>query len=449
MIVESTKASGLKWLFCITVLLTYCLLFYFQFNLASRIDFPAFYSAGKAYSLHQNAYVDFSEPKSQSRDIIPSAANLNPPFFLEIIQSLSSLSYLPALIFWSVFNCLFNFVGILIVFRLVFSREFFTKHRVLLFATYFALFPVLMNIAIGQVGGLLLLLIILGYAAFVHKRDYWAGVCWGVITAIKLFPALLFFFALSHKRYKLLIAMSITFLIAAVIPLLTHGISAYQDFFTMQPRVLWYGNSWNASLLGMIFRFFYNPIVPLEHLLFIRIFYSSVFLITLLLYVYQLYRIKKKEEPGAELGFCFTLVMMLVLSPFGWLYYFTILIMPIIVSWQYLKKSSKSLDKRSCIWLSALLLLNFPLSYLTLKGIAVRLVNEPVALFFYKITIYSIHFYGLVVLLALMYSLLKTTETKPLTMPADINLSHPIFHIVLFGLIVPLIAFVLHLVDTP
>src|SRR5690606_37402898 len=119
---------------------------------------------------------------------------------------------------------------------------------------YLALYPSLMNTNFSQIGNFLLLFTMAGYYFYLRNYDYWAGFFWGILIAIKLFPALLVIFAFVHRRYKIVIIMTGTALLSFFLPLLTHNSELFELYFKTLNKVIWYGNSWNASIYGYVFR---------------------------------------------------------------------------------------------------------------------------------------------------------------------------------------------------
>lgn len=156
--------------------------------------------------------------------------------------------------------------------------------------------------------------------------------------------------------------MALSFIILWLIPLLTHGTLLYEQYFTMMKRVLWYGDSWNASLHGYLYRFFIDNTHPKPAVLLLT---KSL---SLLLFVLIFYRYCKAMKPQDQLinphyAFCLTLLLMLLLSPFGWLYYFSLLLLPLALSWQVLISVRDIPPHLTALWFLAFFLVNVPMDY--------------------------------------------------------------------------------------
>jgi len=81
--------------------------------------------------------------------------------------------------------------------------------------------------------------------------------------------------------------------------------------------------------------------------------------------------------------------MMLILSPLGWFYYFSLLVLPLCLTWNSALDETPSSLKLKILWLTGMFLINFPMDYVrTFSMVSITS----------KLTIYSFHFYGLLIL---------------------------------------------------
>lgn len=374
----------------IWVLITYILLFYLTFNDKFKLDFSTFYSSILALMHGDNPYA------SLVADFLPIprtlSNNLCPPFFLILTYPFGLLSYHTALILWYLISFFSGLIGAGITFALAYSKDSIRKHGLSLVLLYMMLFSTIMNLAIGQIGSILFLFIMLGYYCYLKDHDYLAGTLWAIIISIKFFPGLLFFFVLSERRFKLLFTMLLVCFCCWAIPLVLYGPQLYQQYYALMSTISWYADSWNASLYGFLFRLFtfsYN--VPHDLRITISLIYLFVFTIALGLY-YHFLRAATTDSTNRSVNhyrFCLTLVFMLLLSPLGWIYYFSLLILPLALCWSKEAQKTNAPKRTLGFWLLCLFLLNFPFDY-------VRIGYVPN--FFTRATIYSFHFYGLLLL---------------------------------------------------
>ncbi|KTD27178.1 glycosyltransferase family 87 protein [Legionella maceachernii] len=424
-----------KWIFLVVLLLTYGLLFYFFVNLELNSDFTSFYASSLAYTQDRNPYQGI--PNSFLPHSTHLLIDLNPPFFLELFAPLTHLTFVTASILWFFTSLILGGIGAALSFFIFSSSAMFKKYWGHFILFYLAMYPTMINIIFGQLGNFLLFFIALGYYFFARKkRDCLAGFFWGIIVAIKLFPALLFFFALVQNRYKLFWAMLLTAVCASLIPLLTHGFKIYTLYFKTLHDVLWFGNSWNASIYGFLYRSFINVDAQPNFLL-IKMAYLIIFIGLLIWYIKKIHFFQKIAQPNY--AFCLTVIMMLLLSPFGWLYYFPLLLMPLMLVEQGLSsavffRSHKKVNSLYNLWILCLFLICFPLG---------NVQARYMGLFISKITIYSIYFYGLVLLVYLLNTTYHFTPHKrePHTHVAAL---FPLKIFLSLGLGVVLIIFIMH-----
>lgn len=383
---------------------------YFQ----TKLDFYSFFSSAFLYARHDNPF--FSMKIFYFDTYFELPGNLNPPFFLELFRPLTLLSLPYALVLWTLLSLCAGTLSVLISLRIFFSHEKIKKHLWIILIIFFSLLSSIITLAIGQISYFLFFFIIAGYYYYLRNKDALAGLCWGIIIAIKLFPGLLIIYALREKRYRVALFSTVVSGICCILPLLTHGFSAYLQYFNMIHRVLWYGANWNASLFGFIFRFF-SVDLHLANVALIKCLYSVLFCAAL----YWYWKKMQMKQPllGPHHAFCLTLVMMIVLSPLGWLYYFPMLAIPYSLIWKkYIQDGSYS-PLFTGLWIASLFLVNFPYPYLNYP------LSRSLSL---GVTCFSIYFYGLIILLYLL--------TRPLAPEKILGPQHAIIKVVLVILLI-------------
>ncbi|MFV0821253.1 DUF2029 domain-containing protein [Tatlockia micdadei] len=418
---------------CFFLIFLYVLLFYLIFSYQRLVDFTPFYTSAKLLLAGKNPY-----PIQ-----LVMSVNLNPPFFIWLFSPLAHTSYRAALIIWSMLSFGLGLIAARIVFYYAFSTEMWKKYWLYFYLLYFSFFPILMDTSIAQVGAILIFLIMLGYHFYLTNRCYQAGIAWGIIIALKLFPALLFFYVLKQGRRRVFITMLATFLIACLIPVLFYGPTIYVQYHSMLTRVLWFGDSWNASLYGFLFRLLIDTHSNSHNLIPIELLHLALSSILLIIYLKVL---GPSTEDGAHRvnhqPFCLTLVMMLLLSPFGWLYYFSILIFPLSVTFATVFNKKKSSPLPFILWTACFFLINFPQAYV---------LNKEMHHFAERISLYSFCFYGLTILLYFLISnrqIQGNHELNIKTLWEDEQKRRSFIAILifyLFGLIVPLNSLLLNL----
>lgn len=418
-------------------LLIYCLFFYFLITSQLRLDFSSFYSAAIAYTKGINPY----QSLIASYFVIPVKlpANLNPPFFLQLMSPLAQLNYQLASSLWLICSIILGGIGALLSFKLTCSDDYFKKYWLALLFIYLGMFSTLMNTGAGQIGGVLLFFIMTGYYCYLRRLDSLAGIFWGVIIAIKLFPGLLFLFVFNQKRYKVFLVMLITCLLACLLPFLIKGAEVYSFYVKMLPYISWFGDNWNASLYGFIFRLFIDE-KSSQNLVLIKITYLFFFIILLLWYAKKISSFRKTTKEHNALDhreFCLTLVMMLLMSPMGWIYYFSLLMMPLIIIWQSLNQEKSVSSKIPALWVLSLFLINFPIGYVEAKNMST---------FIYKLSFFSLYFYGLVLITYLVSGLREAPKLITIgEQEKNMDYLYPLNTTLALGLFVTLSCLIIHL----
>ncbi|MBA3536055.1 MAG: DUF2029 domain-containing protein [Tatlockia sp.] len=371
--------------FTLIVITSYSLLFYWVLTKTHIQDFTSFYATLLNLVNNKNPYsISYSHFLPLTKKL---TANLNPPFVFFVFGFLAKFTYQTALAIWIFLSFILGLIGAGLAFHHAFKEDFLRKNWFILFLIYLALFSTIINISMAQIGLILLFILMLGYHFYLGNRDYIAGFFWGVLIAFKFFPALLFIYVIKQRRMKVFALMSATTILACLIPYFVHGRIIYSQYFSMMSQVLWYGDNWNASIFGYIFRLFIHPQSIKQHLILMQIIYVFLFLISFLWYLKKLG--PKALKPVNHQPFCLTLTMMLLMSPFGWLYYFPLLIFPLLLIWNSAYEQINHSVKPMFIFLISLFLINIPQGYLT---------NNQMNYFFSKILLNSCFFYGLVLL---------------------------------------------------
>ncbi|KTD54998.1 hypothetical protein Lsai_2590 [Legionella sainthelensi] len=416
--------------FSIALLSIYCILLYFILTHHQKLDFSSFYSTVHALLQGENPYKDLTATYLPTNNQL--SANLNPPIVLWLFNPLAYLSYSTALLVWSAISLILGFLGAVIVFHYAFSTVFLRNNYLNVSLLYFAFFATLMNVTTLQLGTLLFFFIMVGYYFYLHHRDCLAGIFWGMIIAMKLFPALLFFYVLKQKRFKVLGVMMITLIIAWLIPLLVYGVTIYKQYYFMMSGVFWYGDGWNASIYGFICRLLHYSGSE-YHLLFIKMLYVFCFFILIVWYLKALGA--NESDPVNHQPFCLTLAMMLFLSPLGWVYYFPLLILPLILTW-FVALNSKDI-KMILFWFLCFFLVNFPMDYVK---------TQDMSNLWGRMSFFSSYFYGLLFLIYFLGKRKIIYGNNEIQEHGMQNHFMPVLVIILaFGLFIPTICFVMRL----
>jgi hypothetical protein len=327
-------------------------------------DFVKFYMSTKYFWEGKNIYtpistntpdtlVDhilkkFTKPDVQTskpqREILHP--NLNPPFQTLILAPLGLLSYNKAYILFAIISLISCLTAVIMISNEVASSEHKVTVLLILLNIILYYFPTWTNIVYGQFSLILLLLITLAWLAAKKGRDQISGVLLGLAMSLKLFVGLFLLFFLVRRRGRLLFWFIGTFLLLSLLPLWILGVETYKHYFSILSSITWYAASWNASFLAFFTRILGGsenvPLVNLPELAHVltRI-CSLAFALWLSWLVWP--RPRDSSPDSFDLGFSLTITGMFLISPLGWMYYFSLLIIPAVVAW----RSLRSIDSRT------------------------------------------------------------------------------------------------------
>lgn len=414
----------LRILALIALPILYCLLFYLQYHHKILIDFSSMYFAAESLSKGINPYQLLSTSFLPVQKKLP--VNLNPPCLLWFFQVFVPLGYKKAFIVWTCLSMLASLKVCSVSFQLLRQNHSFNLKKIDFFLIYFSTYPVFMNTIVTQFGFFLAFFILLGYQFLQRQKPLVAGFLWGLIAAVKLFPLLLLIYAFLNKQKQLFLIMLITFIAASLIPLLFLTPAIYSAHYAILQKALWYGDNWNASFYGFLFRLFADPVhASLKDLLYIKLSFVFIFILC-----FGLYWIKVKEfvsQSHQLAAFNLTLAMMLFLSPLGWLYYFPMLILPAFTLWSALQSGATKYGVTYFIaTYFALIFLCSPIIYIMSLYMPQSATQS---------TLFSVHFYGLLLLIIGLYFPPQKTRTSYSTKDLSI-LNNMLILILLWGVLV-------------
>ncbi len=378
-------------------------------------DFYKFYQSVRFYFDGQNIYSNIIRPlkpiealslhHTLPRLILPS--DLNPPFFIMLLTPFAWLSYGHALLCWSVITFCCSVLGILLSLKSYPEAWQNPNIRWYALAGLLIYFPVYANFFLGQLGSILLLITAAAWLQCRKKSYDIAGILLGFAFSLKLFYGLFLIFFLIRRKWRTLFIMITTYVSCSFAAFVFFGLSNYKHYLYTLNHIRWFAGSWNASLYGFLIRLFgtghegNHPIINYPSLG--QPFYHIISIIILVYFVYQIHKSYQNEmrvadyNPRDELDwqFSLTLVVMLLLSPLAWLYYFTLLIIPFITIIRLIHKL-RHFNFNFCLLIVILLLSGTPNYY--------RLPTEMVKLSM-AITWANYYFYSLVLLFFLLFKI--------------------------------------------
>jgi hypothetical protein len=219
--------------------------------------------------------------------------------------------------------------------------------------------PLRQLLAQGQFGGVLLLLLTLGWIADRRDRGIFAGICVGLAAAIKLYPALIIGYWLISGRWSRVAAAVVT---GVGIAAATVGVMGFESIETyvrdvMPGMKVWYDSGLNLSLTGFWHRLFHGPnsvFIPLvadERIAKLGVAVSSLVVLGIWgAIVVRTRRVPQHHQAGhdqaeadhartdhacADHAWTVTIAAMTLISPLTWDHSLVVLALPLALAWRH------------------------------------------------------------------------------------------------------------------
>lgn len=291
-------------------------------------DYKSFYDSARSFYAGENIYLSGEDTQQ---------TNLNPPFHTLLLLPFTLFGYASS--FWavSIFSITLGVIGAISIYRAT-TR---TRTNIIDFLPYLTLlffyYPTFISVINGQFSLALLFLLAVGWISSRARKDKIAGMALGFALSVKLFVGLFLIYFIVHRRWCLLVWLIVTWLLCGILALIVLGLDSYQEYYLTLKGVYWFEDEWNASFLGFYSRVFRGSELPLIDNLYRHArelaLLSSVLLVFCLAWTS---RPISNRFPTAhyDVGYSLTVVLLLLISPLGWMYYFPILLIPVIVVWK-------------------------------------------------------------------------------------------------------------------
>jgi hypothetical protein len=327
-----------------------------------KTDFYKFYKSAGFFAEGKSIYSLVPiEPSDNDQDKLSKQArekmntlhpNLNAPFHTLFILPLGKLPFRTAFWIWSIFSLCFSLAAVgLISCAQPFSdyerlkRVFVSKpgiacviYALILWIILLCYFPTWVNIASGQFGLFMLGSIVLIWLSARREKYRLAGIILGIAMSVKIFLGIFLIFFAVQRRWRIFFWALSIFIFCNVISLSTFGLSAYiQHLELLSKSHLYINASWNASFSAFFTRIFGGseniPLINIPMLAYGLACGLSLLLIMLLIRIAWPQPRDFSPLIRFDIGYAFTIVAMFLISPFGWMYYFPSLIIPLLVIW--------------------------------------------------------------------------------------------------------------------
>lgn len=333
--------------------------------------------------------------------------DLSTPLMLLMFMPLGMVSYAHSFWLWNLLSILAGLISVFFISRIYYPNN---NAFLLVAIAFFLYFPTFLSVSLGQVSLLLLLLLVVIWLAARSNKETLAGLLLGFAISLKIFFGLFLLLFLLRARWRLLLTSLVTMVSVFIATSLVFGESVYLEYVHVIKHVSWYTCNYNASLLSFFSRLF--GILPEKN---IPLFYwpvvgNCLLLVSLLLVLGMFYwlirhnsnQINQKQQ--FDMQYSLAIVVMLLLSPLGWVYYFSFLVLPIICIWCISKQS---------YYVNGIRL---SLSVVILFSSLPQALRFPVAIYQSPdILFWSASYFYSLVLLAGIFTFMKLKETAVIT----------------------------------
>lgn len=412
------------------IILTVVVCVYFVINFSTLLsslsigttepyDFPHDYIGGRQLiagkSIYPENYKELLQNLLLSQGIKPNPhilyINPHPPFADILLSPLWLLNFHTAAFVWTLIElaCM-----LCIIYLLLRAEHIPMKYFPLIVLFTLAAQPFQSNLITGQITIVLVLFIAVAWFLYKKGHETASGVFIALATMLKFYPGLFILFYLINKRWKALMASVVTGGLVLLLTLIVTKGDLFRFFFIIMPRNLqfWQSDLVNFSLNGFFSKLFLPMITrnTTAFTIFISPFMKNLFYYStsgfLLLYL-AVHARKYKYNNGP--GFSVFATLSLIISPFCWDHYRTLLLLPFIVLFKEVFRGKNKYDMLiylvSLIFVSVNEYSNFfeKAVYKTqLFLFPSRAANIVVVL-----TFYSLPLYGMLLLLYLNFRIIR------------------------------------------
>ena len=363
-------------------------------------DFMKFFASAQLLVRGEDIYspvplggFDFwSDPESApGRPLHP---NLNPPFATVLLAPLGTLDYYTAFMIWTLLGLTAGVLGAYLVGRQVGwggrepgdtgpgtagpkgsrpkGSDPFTAGLLwaLLLLVYFPTFSAL---HFGQWTLVPFFFLVLAWLAWRRGRGGTAGALLGGLAAIKLFFGAFFLLFLARRRWRAAGAFVAAWIFCTALSAAVVGVDTLLAYPSVVSMADWHGASWNASFLGFFSRLLggggvEDPLIRASSLTPVLAGGLSLLALASLFLLPGEGEESEERREAHDLVFALTIPVMLLASPFGWMYYFPFLLITLAVLWQRSRTWENPKELRQLLVL-AWLLGTVPQTLITVRGI--------------------------------------------------------------------------------
>lgn len=385
------------------VLISVLLAFFYAWTVEVRTDQPYstdfakfhasaryFVQGGDIYAeVPWDAYGGLPEGFDSKRRSMPP--NLNPPLQTLLFVPLAYVSYETGYRLWSALSIALAIVAVWVVARAAAVGGTLPRRTFLLVLVLFLYFPTWVCVVFGQLGLLLLLLVTLGWSEARRGRVWTAGLVLGLGMSLKPFLGLFVVLFWLLQRWRLSVAALVACLGFTGFGLIVAGLEPHLRYLEILGTVDWYFPRWNGSAMGFWTRIFgggaFQPLVEMPGMAQALGFASFGLGLVVLVVVARLLR-DLEETTRVDLATALTLLLTMFMSPLGWIYYYPMFLIVLLVV--FLHSAPLPSPRRYRAWA----VVGWLMSSVPQIGVGDDAMTDPVLVFSFG----GVYFYALVIL---------------------------------------------------
>jgi uncharacterized membrane protein len=266
-----------------------------------------------------------------------------PPFISMLLAPLALFPPFPSYCGW----IFFNFISILITFLLIIGVvcpriKFIERLGLLIF--FLATNSFFLNMDLGQIQGIIFLLITAGWMCLRKERDSIAGVAFGLAAAIKFFPWLLIPYLFLIRRYKAFIVASMCALGFSALPMLFFGTEIWEGYLAFAKPLVEHAipflkqNYSLAAVLNFSLSFILNPnVLPSSWKFVINYALPSMLLLGCIFLIVRKFRTEKNYSTFIDYTMLLVIPLTSLSMPVAWDHY----LISLLCSFLFLYKKSR------------------------------------------------------------------------------------------------------------
>lgn len=308
------------------------------------MDFYQEWSSARSLMTGRSIYAPLSETIGPYLGMVKApgtewywSINVHPPTSVLLGVPFQSINYVDAFLAWNLTSLFALGLSLWLIIREL-KIEFSVLCLMPLLAGLLLFEPLLQQTIQGQLNLILLLMLTGVWVADRRDRPVLAGALAGLALTVKLFPGFLFVYFLFQRRWRALIAGTVSVVAFTLLTVQLAGVQAYVSYWNdVFPTTRQWWSAWNnASLAGFWFKLFsveqHGQLTPLVgNMVLARIGTVASWGIVLLLLLPVVWRARSREARDHAFGL--SLTAMLLISPVTWEHYFLLLFLPVTLVW--------------------------------------------------------------------------------------------------------------------